>query len=108
MIDIQKFKEQGYLIIPKCIPKDDIDKCKDVCLSIKHLVVDNNLEGTKKSFGVKKYWKGMDMASFLSADLFRYYFRARKIIPVIVICRSSFRAVSIIKRKILKKIQNSF
>ena len=73
MIDIQKFKEQGYLIIPKCIPKDDIDKCKDVCLSIKHLVVDNNLEGTKKSFGVEKYWKGMDMASFLSADLFRYY-----------------------------------
>lgn len=41
-------------------------------------------------------------------DLIRYYFRAKKIIPVIVICRSSFRAVSIIKRKILKKILNSF
>ena len=40
-------------------------------------------------------------------DLFKYYFRAKKIIPVLVICRSSYRAVSMIVRKIFIKIQNS-
>lgn len=39
-------------------------------------------------------------------DLFKYYTRAIKIIPVVVICRSSFQAVSIMLRKIFKKIQN--
>jgi cephalosporin hydroxylase len=73
MIDVKKFKEQGYILIPNYIPNDMVVKCKDECLSIKQSIVHNNLEGTKKGFGCETYWKGVDMASFLSSDLFEYY-----------------------------------
>jgi hypothetical protein len=57
MIDIQKFKEQGYTIIPNCIFEDKIDNCKNICLSIK-----NSYEEQLIS-----------VASFLSPELFKYY-----------------------------------
>jgi len=73
MIDVDKFKKEGYVVIHNHIPNHMIDKCKQECLSIKHSIITNNLEGTKKNFGSETYWKGIDVASFLSADLFEYY-----------------------------------
>jgi 23S rRNA U2552 (ribose-2'-O)-methylase RlmE/FtsJ len=73
VLDVKKFIEQGYIIIPNSIPKDDVDKCKDICLSLKHSVIDNNLIGTKKSFGNATYWRGIDVASYLQDSLYLYY-----------------------------------
>ena len=36
MIDVKKFKEQGYILIPNCISNTIIEDCKDVCLSIRN------------------------------------------------------------------------
>lgn len=73
MLDVKKFKSEGYIIIPNCIPNQDVDKCRDICLSIKNSVIDNNLLGTKKKFGNITYWKGIDVASILHSDLYLYY-----------------------------------
>jgi hypothetical protein len=57
MIDVKKFKEQGYILIPNCISNTIIEDCKDICLSIR-----NSNEN-----------KVISVASFLSPDLFKYY-----------------------------------
>ena len=73
MLDVKKFLEQGYIVIPNSIPKDDVDKCKDICLSLKNSVIDNNLLGTEKNFGNSTYWRGIDVASYLQNSLYLYY-----------------------------------
>jgi len=55
MIDVKKFKEQGYIVIPNCI--DTIEDCKNICLSIRN--------SSEKQI--------ISVASFLSPELFRYY-----------------------------------
>ena len=67
------FNKQGYIVLPQIIPDNDVNKCKDICLSIKHSILNNNLLDTIKNFGFQNYWRGVDMASFLSTDLFKYY-----------------------------------
>lgn len=57
MIDLQKFKKQGYIVIPNCISQNVIDNCKNICLSIR-----NSNER-----------QVISIASFLSPELFRYY-----------------------------------
>ena len=57
MIDVEKFKKQGYVIIPNCISDDKIEDCKNICLSIR--TSDNNQVNL--------------VASLSSADLFKYY-----------------------------------
>lgn len=57
MIDVKKFKEQGYILLPNCISNNLIEDCKDICLSIR-----NSNEN-----------KVISVASFLSPDLFKYY-----------------------------------
>lgn len=57
MIDVKKFKEQGYILIPNCITDTIIKDCKDICLSIR-----NSTQN-----------KIISVASFLSPELFKYY-----------------------------------
>jgi 23S rRNA U2552 (ribose-2'-O)-methylase RlmE/FtsJ len=57
MVDIKKFKEQGYVIIPNCISNNIIEDCKQICLSIRN--------SSEKQV--------ISVASFLSPELFRYY-----------------------------------
>ena len=57
MIDLQKFKEQGYIVISNSIPNDAVNDCKDICMSIR-----NSTE-----------IKVISVASFLSSRLFKYY-----------------------------------
>lgn len=73
MIDVKEFIEKGYIIIPNSIPAADVNKCRDICLSVKNSIIDNNLLGTKKTFGNTTYWRGIDVASFLEDNLYLYY-----------------------------------
>jgi hypothetical protein len=57
MIDVEKFKEDGYIVIDNVVPIDLIDECKDECLSIR-----NSNEA-----------QIISVASFLSPKLFTYY-----------------------------------
>jgi 23S rRNA U2552 (ribose-2'-O)-methylase RlmE/FtsJ len=57
MIDVTEFKKNGYILIPNCIPKNDIENCKNLCLSIRN----------------SEYNKVISVASFLSPELFEYY-----------------------------------
>lgn len=66
MIDVEKFKEEGYIVIPKLMPNHMIAKCKNICLSIKQSLVDIN--------NVKKFdSQVIQVASFISPELFSYY-----------------------------------
>ena len=67
------FNRQGYIVLPQIIPIEAIDKCRDICMTIKKSIIENNLLDTSKNFGFQNYWRGVDMASFLSTDLFKYY-----------------------------------
>ena len=57
MIDVNKFKEQGYIVIPNCLSNTIIEDCKNICLSIR-----NSTE-----------IKVISVASFVSSELFKYY-----------------------------------
>ena len=57
MVDVEKFKEQGYTIISNYISEEKIEDCKNICLSIR------NYE--KKQV--------ISLASFRSPKLFKYY-----------------------------------
>lgn len=57
MIDTKRFKEEGYIVIPNCIPNTIIEDCKNICVSIRS----------------SNETKVISVASFLSSDLFKYY-----------------------------------
>lgn len=57
MMDIQKFKQQGYIVIHNCISEDMIENCKNICVSIR-----NSDER-----------QVISVASLLSPELFKYY-----------------------------------
>lgn len=57
MMDVNKFKETGYILISNYLSDIIVEDCKDICLSIRN---------TNEN-------KVISVASFLSSDLFKYY-----------------------------------
>jgi ectoine hydroxylase-related dioxygenase (phytanoyl-CoA dioxygenase family) len=72
-MNVNSFKENGYIVIENFLDIEDVQKIKDICLSIKRNIIDNDLLGKPKSFGFETYWRGVDMASTQSTTLFEYY-----------------------------------
>jgi ectoine hydroxylase-related dioxygenase (phytanoyl-CoA dioxygenase family) len=70
---MEKFNNKGYFLYENFLPQDILKRAKDLTLSIKKNVIDNELLGVKKNYGVKFYWRGIDMASILSDELYKMY-----------------------------------
>ena len=71
MFDINKFKEEGYIIIEKFIPQNYIEVASNLCVELKNFN-DSKLTNGKPS-GSVSYWKGLDMASTYSLELLNLY-----------------------------------
>lgn len=71
MFDLNKFKEEGYIVIEKIIPEDYINLATKLCIDLKTFNDKILLSG--KPYGSTAYWKGLDMASTFSLDLFNLY-----------------------------------
>lgn len=70
---MEKFNNKGFILYENFIPQETLKRAKNITLSIKKDVIDKELLGTKKNFGVKFYWRGVDMASVLSDELYEMY-----------------------------------
>lgn len=70
---MEKFNKKGYILYENFIPQETLKKAKDLTLSIKKRIIDENLLGVKKNYGVNFYWRGVDMASILSDELYNMY-----------------------------------
>ena len=72
-IDLEKFKSQGYIHLENILTKEQIELTQVLTLKLKEDLINNNLLGEKKDFGVTEWWRGIDMSSFLSEDLYKLY-----------------------------------
>ena len=72
-MNVELFKKEGYIVIENFISKKDVQIIKDICYSIKQSIIQNNLIGKEKDFGIPIYWRGVEMASTQSPILYKYY-----------------------------------
>ena len=72
-MNVELFKKEGYIVIENFISKEDVQIIKDICYSIKQSIIQNNLIGKEKDFGIPIYWRGVEMASTQSPILYKYY-----------------------------------
>jgi ectoine hydroxylase-related dioxygenase (phytanoyl-CoA dioxygenase family) len=72
-MNAELFKKQGYIVIENFISNEDVRIIKDICYSIKQKVIQNDLIGKEKDFGLPTYWRGIEMASTQSPILYEYY-----------------------------------
>jgi len=73
MTQLQKFKEEGYIILENIIPTDYLEAAKRVTIELKQYLIDEGLIGAEKDFGAPFYWSGIDMAGMLSEELYNMY-----------------------------------
>ena len=67
------FNETGYIVIEDFLSQEDTKTIKDICYNFKKEIIDNDLIGKSKNFGLSTYWRGLEMASTQSPILFQYY-----------------------------------
>jgi hypothetical protein len=63
----------GYLHLKNIIPTDYLSSACEITLDLKNKIINENLLGTKKDFGIEQYWRGLDMASKLNENLYKLY-----------------------------------
>lgn len=70
---MEKFNNKGYVLYENFIPHETLKRARELTLSIKKEIIEKDLLGTKKNYGVNFYWRGIDMASIKSDELYKMY-----------------------------------
>ena len=72
-IDVNKFNTEGYIHLPNIIPANYLEVAQSITLKLKEETISNNLLGTPKDFGSRIWWRGLEMASVQSSELYNMY-----------------------------------